>query len=402
MRRQIRLLQPLSIPVLVQPPFLEPPHLPSCSDLPQVEAEVTAESHFEGEIFLELGKYCPYQSFRPTGIFKFWPLPSTCMGCKYKPMIRYLTELTLDALIEAAKNVPYQRVQSELFSGIDLWIRRDDLIDPLISGNKAYKLIFNMLEARERGKDTIVTYGGAWSNHVHATAAAGKRFGFKTIGIIRGQRPPVLSVMLQDAERFGMELLFVSRTAYSKRHKFDLPGLLGISSKEMWLVPEGGANIQGAKGVQILANVIKQTRPVIYDEYWLACGTGLTLAALAAELSVGAHVFGVPVLKAENAILENAQNWSRKLANRHINFRVLENGHCGGYAKMSSELCEFMESINEHRVPPFDPIYGAKVLLKLATHGDSSKRVRSNDSNRKKVLLIHSGGMQGNRGMVNY
>ncbi|MCQ3830610.1 1-aminocyclopropane-1-carboxylate deaminase/D-cysteine desulfhydrase, partial [Microbulbifer elongatus] len=188
-------------------------------------------------------------------------------------MIRYLTELSLEAFTEAARNVPYQQVESELFPGIDLWIRRDDLIDPIISGNKAYKLIFNLLEARAQGKDTIVTCGGAWSNHIHAAAAAGQRFGFKTIGIIRGERPPVLSAMLQDAERFGMELRFVSRAVYRKRAEQGFWAQLGLSGERYWCVPEGGANEQGGRGVEIWGQVIRETCPVPMDECWLACGT---------------------------------------------------------------------------------------------------------------------------------
>jgi len=314
-------------------------------------------------------------------------------------MTRYLTELSLDAFIEAARNVPYQQIQSELFRGIDLWIRRDDLIDPLISGNKAYKLIYNLLEAREQGKNTIVTCGGAWSNHIHATAAAGQRFGFKTVGIIRGERPPLLSAMLQDAERFGMELRFVSRAEYRKRREPDFPGYLGLDMADSWYVPEGGANIQGAKGVQLLGEAIAETGPVRFDEYWLPCGTGLTLGALASALPKESTIFGVPVLKAEEAIYLAAIAWAEKLRRTGIsNIEVVEGGHCGGYAKVNNELAQFLEAVRDKLGIPLDPIYGAKVALQLKLASNSHHLELYKGERRKNVLLLHTGGLQGNRG----
>ncbi|WP_428821461.1 1-aminocyclopropane-1-carboxylate deaminase/D-cysteine desulfhydrase [Microbulbifer sp. MCCC 1A16149] len=313
-------------------------------------------------------------------------------------MTRYLTELSLEAFTKAARNVPYQQIDSDLFPGIDLWVRRDDLIDPLISGNKAYKLIFNLLEAREQGKDTIVTCGGAWSNHIHATAAAGQRFGFKTIGIIRGERPPVLSAMLQDAERFGMELRFVSRSVYRERDKPGFSGEFG-AGENSWYVPEGGANAQGAKGVQILGDVIREGAPVEFDEYWLPCGTGLTLGALASSSPSSVTVRGVAVLKAGQGICRTAEAWSQQKSNKSAPFEVLSRGHCGGYAKIDLALSEFFSAIQAQAKIPLDWVYVAKAALEASKQSASREIFPSLGRGRVKALLIHTGGLQGNRGI---
>ncbi|WP_078085535.1 1-aminocyclopropane-1-carboxylate deaminase/D-cysteine desulfhydrase [Microbulbifer mangrovi] len=315
-------------------------------------------------------------------------------------MIRYLTELSLEAFTEAARNVPYQQIDSDLFPGIDLWVRRDDLIDPLISGNKAYKLIYNLLEAREQGKDTIVTCGGAWSNHIHASAVAGQRFGFKTIGIIRGERPPVLSAMLQDAERFGMELRFVSRSLYRQRDKPEFLMQAGLADMDYWYIPEGGANLEGVKGVQMLAKVIRDTSPVAFHECWLPCGTGLTLGALTCGSLRSVELRGVAVLKGEAAIQQAATGWSQKSSKEFGSVQVLAGGHCGGYARVDQALIEFISSCQEQISVPLDWVYVAKAALKLKKSVDSRNKIPLQAQEQINVLLLHTGGLQGNRGRM--
>ncbi|WP_066967809.1 1-aminocyclopropane-1-carboxylate deaminase/D-cysteine desulfhydrase [Microbulbifer sp. Q7] len=310
--------------------------------------------------------------------------------------MRYLTELSEKAFLEAARNVPYQQINSDLFPGIDLWIRRDDLIDPIISGNKAYKLLFNLLEARKQGKDTIVTCGGAWSNHIHATAAAGQRFGFKTIGIIRGERPPVPSAMLQDAERFGMELRFVSRSEYRRRNEPDFVGSLGLSGNDSWFVPEGGANAQGAQGVRLLGKTIAATSPVRFDECWLACGTGLTLGALASSLPKTTKAVGVAVLKAERSIAAAISEWGGYAVSSK-DIELIADGHCGGYGKVDESLIVFLGEIGQQTGVVLDQIYTGKAGKSLM-RGCSQKQQKRGVLRRQHVLLLHTGGLQGRRG----
>ena len=314
-------------------------------------------------------------------------------------MIRYLTELTLDAFIEAARSVPYQQVEPDLFPGIDLWVRRDDLIDPIISGNKAYKLLYNLIEARERGKDTIVTCGGAWSNHIHATAAAGERFGFKTVGIIRGERPPALSAMLQDAERFGMELQFVSRSEYRRRYESGFPEAIGVDMAGSWFVPEGGANQQGAKGVRVLGNVIGETCPVLFDQCWVPSGTGLTLGALASSLPQRIELVGVAVLKANESIAAAAAEWGgAKVALQPP--KLITDGHFGGYGKTCGALENFQSVAAQQAGLNLDHVYTAKAAYSIMRYCSQNRQLnQAGDTPR--VLLLHTGGIQGSRGLAN-
>ncbi|WP_323844028.1 pyridoxal-phosphate dependent enzyme [Microbulbifer magnicolonia] len=328
---------------------------------------------------------------------------------------RYLTSLDLDAFIEAAREVPYQRIDSDLFPNIEVWIRRDDLLDPIISGNKAYKLLFNLIEAKEQGADTLITCGGAWSNHIHATAAAGARFGFRTIGIIRGECPPVLSATLLDAERFGMQLRFVTREQYRLRNQSEFLKLLGLEQESALYIPEGGANLAGARGTQLLGKVIEATAPIRFDQLWLACGTGLTLAGLVSSIT-NLPVCGVEVLKAGNSIRYDAQRWLEALNSpspvcgrgvgeratsattrnqvKHSADLYLNNKyHCGGYAKYPEYLQKFQRAFEHQSGIPLDPLYTAKLMYGLHQEATAGRIPPGS-----KILTLHSGGLQGRRG----
>ncbi|WP_444897727.1 1-aminocyclopropane-1-carboxylate deaminase/D-cysteine desulfhydrase [Microbulbifer sp. EKSA008] len=315
--------------------------------------------------------------------------------------IRYLTCLNLKSILDAARAIPYQRVDSDQFSGIELWVRRDDLLDPLISGNKAYKLLYNLTEASERGFEVLITCGGAWSNHLHATAAAGARFGFRTVGVVRGQRPPVMSGMLQDAERLGMRLIFISRQEYRLRHHPDFLGLIGLEPNCGLYIPEGGANFAGARGVSLLGQIIEETAPIKFDQLWVACGTGLTLGGLSSSID-SFPVHGVEVLKAGDGIRREVRHWRAVLSGGNAsdnscitmnNIHLTNQYHCGGYGKYPGRLLDFHQSFERQSGIPLDPIYTAKLLYAL------SQEVRAGRiCSGFKVLALHSGGLQGRRG----
>ncbi|MCA0893720.1 1-aminocyclopropane-1-carboxylate deaminase/D-cysteine desulfhydrase [Microbulbifer agarilyticus] len=311
-------------------------------------------------------------------------------------MVRYLTELSLDAFVDAAENVPYQQINSDLFPNVNLWVRRDDLIDPIISGNKAYKLIYNLLEARKLGKDTIATCGGAWSNHIHATAAAGQRFGFRTIGIIRGERPPALSSMLQDAERFGMELLFVSRRQYRERESQGFLGAIGLPPSA-YFIPEGGANYQGALGSHLLADIVRRTQPFEFAEYWLACGTAVSVGGLRAKLSKKASVIGVPILKAEAQVEINAKKWCERLGGKSGVLEIIRGGHAGGYAKQPWDLWQKIRLLEKCTEIALDGVYTGKLFSAMQEEYAQS---RGEKVNGKSILILHTGGLQGRRGAL--
>jgi len=350
---------------------------------------------------------------------------------------RYLTSLDLESFTKAARAVPYQHIKSDLLPNIEVWLRRDDLLDPLISGNKAYKLLYNLIAAREQGAHTLITCGGAWSNHIHATAAAGARFGFNTIGIIRGERPPELSATLQDAERFGMKLSFVTREEYRLRNKPEFLSFLGVEEPGIRYIPEGGANLAGAMGAQLLGKTIEATAPIRFDQLWLACGTGLTLAGLASSIT-SFPICGLEVLKAGDSIRRDAQHWLEALsspspacgdksaglpiwtpkapakrvsamdgANQRVgegvamachgasrcNIHLINQYHCNGYAKYPKYLQKFRQAFEHQTNIPLDPIYTAKLMYGLHQEAISGRIPPGS-----KILALHSGGLQGSRG----
>ncbi|QFT54603.1 1-aminocyclopropane-1-carboxylate deaminase/D-cysteine desulfhydrase [Microbulbifer sp. THAF38] len=314
----------------------------------------------------------------------------------------YLTNLDLNYFTEAARDIPYQKVHSDLFPGVEVWIRRDDLLDPLISGNKAYKLLYNLIDAGEQGVETLITCGGAWSNHLHASAAAGARFGYRTIGIIRGERPPELSAMLQDAERLGMGFKFVTRELYRQRNQQEFPGHLGGELQNYLYLPEGGANFAGARGVFLLGKIIEATKPIRFDQLWVACGTGLTLGGLRAAVN-SFPVCGVEVLKAGGSIRRDAQRWLAALSTSEACRRdqvvaksvdLMSEYHCDGYGKYPSQLQAFQQAFERQSSIPLDPIYTAKLLYAI--------HLRANAGHFEcgtKILALHSGGLQGRRGL---
>ncbi|BBM03901.1 1-aminocyclopropane-1-carboxylate deaminase/D-cysteine desulfhydrase [Microbulbifer sp. GL-2] len=321
----------------------------------------------------------------------------------------FLDRLDLQAFTDAAREVPYQQLSNALFPGLDVWVRRDDLVDPLISGNKAYKLIFNLIKARDQGVRTIITCGGAWSNHVHAVAAAGARFGFQTVGIIRGERSRRLSATLRDAERFGMKLEFVSRSQYRQRGACGFLFDLGLEREGGYFVPEGGANLAGVKGVQLLGRVIEETSPVAFDQVWVACGTGATFAGLFSSIQ-SMSVVGVEVLKAGDSILSNASYWIKRLACDSASGQadvqrlsekslggcsqsLLSSFHCGGYGKFSPPLRKFKRAFEAQERVPLEPVYTCKLFNALHRRACEARR-----DEVERVLLLHSGGLQGLRG----
>ena len=175
---------------------------------------------------------------------------------------------------------PIQEIKDNLLESkrIQLFIKRDDLIHPLVSGNKWRKLKYNLLAAKEAEQSTILTFGGAFSNHIYATAAAGKVFGFKTIGIIRGEKITPLNPTLAFAEQSGMELHFITRSDYRKKDRPDFQQTLRQQFGDFYLVPEGGTNTLAMKGCAELVEEVARQLPELPDYWCAACGTGGTVS----------------------------------------------------------------------------------------------------------------------------
>ena len=266
---------------------------------------------------------------------------------------------------------------------IRLAVLRLDKIHPIISGNKWFKLKYYLDEAKNSGRKNIVTFGGAYSNHIVAVAAAGRLCGFKTTGIIRGEKPAILSHTLKQAIAYGMLLIFISREDYRSKN---LPGEIR-NSDEFYLVNEGGYGIHGAKGsVEILTYCKKEN----YSHIACAVGTSTMMAGLVKAAVAGQEILGIPVLR-------NIEGLEKDLINllqaeeREKSFRMIHAYHFGGYAKPTQELVSFMNEFYKRTFIPTDFVYTGKLFYGVMD------LVRNNFfPGGSNLLLIHSGGLQGN------
>lgn len=303
-----------------------------------------------------------------------------------------------DDLLDVALRVPVQRVELDVLAGagIELLVRRDDLIDPQLSGNKFYKLFFNLLVAREQGFTSLLSFGGAYSNHLHALAAAGNRYGFKTLGVVRGERPAQLSATLADAEAWGMQLVFLSRTDYRYKNSAELIADLRLVYGDFYFIPEGGANLAGAQGMQVAGRALEQQLKGDYTAVCAACGTGTSLAGLAAGIDVAKPAIGFSVLKGAGDLGEVIAANYRELraSNETANWRLISGFHAGGYGKKHPDyLSIFWRDFERQTGIALDPVYTVKLfwgVVSLARQGYWSRGSR--------IVAIHSGGLQGRRG----
>ena len=275
---------------------------------------------------------------------------------------------------------------------ISLFIKREDLNHPKISGNKWHKLKHNLQEARKQGKDTLLTFGGAYSNHIYATAAAGKIFDFNTIGIIRGEEHLPLNPTLSFAKESGMKFFYLDRSSYRKKNAPEIINQLRKKFGDFYLIPEGGTNELAVKGC---SDIVKSIN-IEFDFIACPCGTGGTLAGLISGLNGNKFALGFSVLKGAsflkenvNSLLKNSGNDS--LLNWDINFEY----HLGGYAKTNSVLLDFVNRFTSLTKIPIEPIYTGKMLFgiyDLASNGFFKEGSH--------IVAIHTGGLQGLRGFA--
>ncbi|HRG23403.1 MAG TPA: pyridoxal-phosphate dependent enzyme [Chitinophagaceae bacterium] len=269
--------------------------------------------------------------------------------------------------------------------GITADILRLDLLHPVVSGNKWFKLRYYIEQAQEQNKKSLVTFGGAWSNHIHATAAAGKMAGLKTIGIIRGEAPAGLSTTLLQAVEMGMQLYFISREEYRQKK---LPDQFDLSDAQ--LIPEGGYSLTGARGA---ATIIGLINPDDYTHICCAVGSGTMMAGLMNAFHGKGLVTGISALK-NNHSLETAVG--ELLEQPHPAPVIIHDYHFGGFAKHKRPLLEFMNALYHQTRIPTDIVYTGKLCF--AVNDLAGKNYFPPGS---KILLIHSGGLQGNRSLPN-
>ncbi|MFE1024324.1 1-aminocyclopropane-1-carboxylate deaminase/D-cysteine desulfhydrase [Streptomyces sp. NPDC058818] len=259
---------------------------------------------------------------------------------------------------------PLQEVADERFErrGVRLLLKRDDLVHPELVGNKWRKLAPNLAMAEGR---TVVTFGGAYSNHLRATAAAGRLLGLPTVGVVRGQelagRP--LNASLARCAADGMRLHFVDRSTYRRKTEPEtLAALLGaVDVEDAVVVPEGGSNAEAVRGCRALGEELGEHADVVA----LACGTGGTLAGLAAGLAQGRRSLGIPVLKGGFLADDIRRLQTRAFGGLRGAWSLDDRFHCGGYARTTPALDSFAEDFEHRHGLPVERVYVAKVLHAL-------------------------------------
>lgn len=280
-----------------------------------------------------------------------------------------------------------------LNKGIELFIKRDDLIHPEISGNKWRKLKWNVENAIRSGKHAILTFGGAHSNHIAATAAAANLFALKSIGIIRGEDVDLSNPTLKQAKNYGMHIHPITRTEFRRIEDRDYMEELRHKFGPIYIIPQGGSNYYGVQGCTEIISELGQD----YDRIFLAVGTATTLSGMAIANRNSAKIYGVCALKGGDFLRETVTSFVKKAFNDSeteeailSNIELLTNYHFGGYAKSRPDLLQFMRNFYAKTNVKLEPIYTGKAAFALFDMADKLQL-----KNREKWLLVHSGGLQG-------
>jgi len=280
-----------------------------------------------------------------------------------------------------------QKINIEQPNNIEIYIKREDLLHPYISGNKFRKLKYNVQKAIEIGSELLITFGGAYSNHILATAAAGKEYGIATLGVIRGEEleskvseNPTLSL----ANEFGMQFLFVSREVYSKKEEASFIEDLIKKYKKSYILPEGGTNDLAIKGCEEI--LIEEDAS--FDYVCCAVGTGGTISGIINTSKEHQKIIGFSALKGD--FLSDVIRKFVSKSNWYINNEY----HFGGYGKVTNELITFLNNFYNSTSIPLDPIYTGKMV-----YGIFDMIQKNKFPENSKILLIHTGGLQGIKGI---
>ncbi|MBP7990667.1 MAG: pyridoxal-phosphate dependent enzyme [Sediminibacterium sp.] len=281
-------------------------------------------------------------------------------------------------------NIYIQDISALYDNILNINILRADMLDPVVSGNKWFKLQFYVRDAIAAGKTTLATLGGPYSNHIIATAKYGATMGLKTVGFIRGEKPTTLSPTLTDAIQNGMTLHFVSREDFEQTEK-----IIAHNQDPNWAwIPEGGYGITGAEGAKSMLT-IKDTSS--YDAIICAVGTGTMMAGLIKAAAPHQKVIGISVLK-NNFSIDTEIKALLNTEEVNKSFEMIHDYHFGGYAKYKPPLIDFMNDCYKKMELPLDFVYTAKLM-----YGAKDLATKGKFGPSSKILVIHSGGLQGNR-----
>lgn len=293
--------------------------------------------------------------------------------------------------IDINKSITQKVILPNSNKSVDIYLQREDLIHPFVNGNKYYKLKYNLEKAKEKNFDTLLTFGGAYSNHIYAVSAAAKLFGFKSIGIIRGEKYDPLNPTLQFAVNNGMQLHYLDRRTYRKRSDPEFRKEIAQHFGDVYIIPEGGTNELALKGAAEILDNIKSD----YDYLCASVGSGGTLAGLIAGLNGKKNVIGFSALKGGEYLTETINElFSNSSIRKFDNWEILSDYHFGGFAKINRELIEFMDWFKSENNILLEPLYTGKMMY--AINDLVSKNYFPENS---KIVAIHTGGLQGIEGM---
>ena len=299
---------------------------------------------------------------------------------------------------------PLQELHSSFLDEADvrLYVKRDDLIHPQFGGNKWRKLKYNLSHARKNNYDTLLTFGGAWSNHIYATAAAARHFGFNSIGIIRGEKHTPLNATLSFAQGCGMQLHYVTRSEYRHKHEAAFLDELKLKFGDVYMLPEGGSNALALKGCEQIVQEINHEIEQPFDIICCASGTGATLAGLIRALDGSAKdsnteknktmAIGFSALKGSDFLNDDVTNFLDDKTTL-TNWRIEDRFHFGGYAKINDELIHFMRQFKSQYGFALDAVYTGKMFYGLFRLIEE-KSFKPGST----IVAVHSGGLQGNAG----
>lgn len=335
-------------------------------------------------------------------------------------------------------SIPVELIDIPLFAAFAprIYLLRLDALrlgsNGALMGNKIFKLLPSIRRAQalyesvkpeskqsdsRRSEPQIISFGGPWSNHLHALAAAGQAYAIKTVGIVRGERRPQLTAMLAEARQLGMRLQFVSRDQYQRLQQAESVTLLNDQFGEGIIVPVGGSNLDGLLGATAMGLAIAQNLPPDVDDIWLASATGGTAAGMIAGASQYLRLqdndYSPPDITAVNVLrhcdmAHDIAGFLRQIENAETDklcekgtvsqpWRVLDGYHCGGYARVNKALLAFHQQLECELNQVVDQVYMAKLLFALWCCLNDGKLAQ-----HKAIAVVHSGGQQGRRGLVNH
>jgi len=301
-------------------------------------------------------------------------------------------------LIDWHPHAPLQRLHLDWLhqAGVEVAVLRLDLIDPLISGNKWFKLTEHLCAAHQAGADGLISLGGAHSNHLHALAAAGKRFGFATVGLLRGH--PQQTPTTLDLERYGMQLHWLGFAGYRARHEPGFWQPWQAQYPNLHQVPEGGGGLAGALGCKPLVNQVREQLATVgwddYDGWWLAAGTGTTLAGLMLGEAGRRRVYGALAVPEDHGVAPQVEAILQAGGLLARNVELIDASR-GGFARVDDALLGFMRASEAASGLPLEPLYTAKALMALEQAVKEGVIARG-----MRLVFVHTGGLQGRRGFA--